>query len=644
MTLNSSSLLASVPVAKGDSLNPPSKQQNDHKSYPKNPSKPRKNHQLVKTTTRNRQKGPKNYNNEESEVILALSAKGKGRIKQQIDAGEFFQFQSYKDLKEYQEKHLMANKRGGGGNSRPYKRGGDNFSNKVRLKGMTFINVNYKFVVDGRQEYNTQLMDPNIPLDLHDIIRIIVPKGNACPICLTDQPVAPRMLTSCGHILCLSCLISLLDSEVPKAKKQEADAVVEKYRECPLCTSIIRTRDIKPVLVNHIDERFETPRINDDVVLTLMERSQLRSLTLPKSMHEFQDLIPDFPWISSNDGDNDVPDFSQYLRIFKGDMAYLVSLYELEKTQILHEFEQEKLLYNIDDKYIKLAIKDIDNDIQSWQQKFGEPKKPNTRAMEQERSNNNDFYYFYEAGFNAQSVYVLSPLDVKILKTNYDNQYSNMPSSLVAKIENIRYEELTEENALTRYKYLNHLPCGTTIGFIECNWKGNEYLSQETWTLFEDDLAHRSRTSSRKFKREEKNRIRALNEQETRTRNFFERENNPHPHNDEDNDNNYGYDGNLGTLSIVDHRELPPLLRRESDVSSTTSSITPEARGSTSGGFSGQMTTTIWGTQIPKAEVPEDSIEDDWDADEMIRKAREDFKKQNNGKKGRKKKVVLQLL
>lgn len=639
MALNSS-LLAPVTVAKFDSLLNPASKQNDQKSY-QNPPVSRKS-QLLKTSSRNRQKGPRSGTKWEKSDELDLSVaqqKGKGRNKQKIDAGEFFQFQSYKDLKEYQEKHL-GNRSRGNNSPRPFMNKRGDYPPKIQLKGMTFINVNYKFVVDSRQEYKSQLMDPNVPLDLKDVIRIIVPKGNACPICLTDQPVAPRMVTSCGHILCLSCLILLLDSALPKAKKQEADAVVEKYRECPLCTSIIRKKDIKPVLVNHTDERFETPRINDDVVLTLMERPQLKALALPKSMHEFQELIPDFPWISSGDHS---PDFSLYLRIFKADMAYLLSMYELEKQQILQGFEDEKELYNIDDKYIKLAIKDINDDIEMWQQKFGEPNV-HKLSPSQDEGSRDDSYYFYEAGFNAPSVYVLSPLDVKILKTNYDNEYTNMPSSLVAKIENIRYEELTEENALTRYKYLNHLPWGTTIAFMECNWKGNEYLSNETWKMFEDDLTQRSRTSARKFKREEKNRVRALNEEEIRTRNFFERENNPHRLKNDEYEDDYGYDGNMGTLSIVDHRELPPLLRRESDASSTASSSAAEGRGSSSGGYSGQLTTTIWGTQIPKAEVPEDSVEDDWDAAEMIRKAKEDFKKQNGGKKGRKKKVILQLI
>ena len=42
---------------------------------------------------------------------------------------------------------------------------------------MRFINVNFKFVVDGRKDYRVQELDPNVPVDTDDIIRIIAPRG-----------------------------------------------------------------------------------------------------------------------------------------------------------------------------------------------------------------------------------------------------------------------------------------------------------------------------------------------------------------------------------------------------------------------------------------------------------------------------------
>ena len=55
---------------------------------------------------------------------------------------------------------------------------------------MSFINVNYKFVVDYRNDYKAQQLDPNVPIDTKDILRIVVPKGNSCPICLSDEPLS----------------------------------------------------------------------------------------------------------------------------------------------------------------------------------------------------------------------------------------------------------------------------------------------------------------------------------------------------------------------------------------------------------------------------------------------------------------------
>lgn len=585
-----------------------------------------------------------NLNDDFSQKIETQIKHGKkfngSNRKNQISINHLLEFQSYKDLEEYQNRHAKPRRRNsnnmakstgyGNGKSRDY------YYSKVHLKGMSFINVNYKFVVDYRRDYKAQKMDPNLPVDINDILRIIVPKGNSCPICLSDEPVAPRMITSCGHILCLSCLLSLLESEVPIYKKREAPAIVEKYRDCPLCFSVIRSNEIKPVLVNNIDERFEVPKINDEVVLTLMNRPQERILALPNCFNEYHDVVDNFPWVNQLN-----PDFGQYLRIFKGDLKYILDMYESEKKNILDLYQEEKLLYNDDGKFAKIATANIDNDIEKWKSyyKDEEPSCPrlsedhHPKIKEMDSSNS---YFFYQTGFNASSTYVLSPLDVKVLKTAYKD-YTNLPSSLIAKIENIRYEELTPESSITKYKYLSHLPFGTSIGFLECNWYQNEYINHETWEMFKHDLSKRTKYSTKKLRKEEKDKTRAMNEEEARTRNFFERENNGQ--NTSDPYETQVEYGNFGSLSIIDHRELPAL--------------SSEAAGSSnneimSDSSTGEYQTTIWGTKIPKAEAANDDSDGDWDAEEMIRRAKEEIERQENGngkgkgkQKKKKKKLVL---
>ena len=97
-------------------------------------------------------------------------------------------------------------------------------------------------------------------------------------------------------------------------------------------------------MIDNIDERFEVPKVNDEVVLSLMVRPHDKVLALPSSHKEYHEVIDSFPWV--NQSILDMPDFGQFLRIFKGDLHYLLNMYELEKQTILAAYEEEKLLYN----------------------------------------------------------------------------------------------------------------------------------------------------------------------------------------------------------------------------------------------------------------------------------------------------------
>lgn len=546
--------------------------------------------------------------------------------KNQISINHLLEFLLYRDLPEYQHQQ-----------HRPRRNSGNNARNRrprLHLHGMRFINVNYKFVVDYRKSYRTQQLDPNVPVDTDDILQILVPRGNACPICLSDDLVAPRMITSCGHILCLTCLLSLLESEVPIHKKQESKVIVEKYRDCPLCGSIIRKHDVKPVQIDNVDERFEVPKINDEVVLTLMTRKSDKIIPLPSHLEYYGDAIDVFPWASQQE-----PSLWEYLRFFKGDLSYIVAMYEKEKKDILAAYELDKELYQDDGKFVKLALSNIDEDISKWSLKFSEDA-PAPRI--EERGNSSPVshtLYYYQSGFKSSTTYVLSPLDMKVLKSSYNQNYSQLPSSVIARVENIRFEELTAETATTKYKFLSHLPQGTSVGFMECNWKNNEFITQETWESFKVDLEKRSKQSLKRLKTEEKNRRRAINQEEKRAREFIERENNG---------TNYEYHGSsydhewmpsasFGSLTISDHREMP-VLSSGNPQSSTSDHSSDEQHA---------MQKTVWGTHIPKSEIKNIDEEEgqDWDAEEMIRRAREEMEKseaeKGPGKKKKKKKIIL---
>lgn len=514
---------------------------------------------------------------------------------------------------------------------------------------MRFINVNYKFIVDYRKSYSAQKLDPNVPVDTDDILCIVAPQGNACPICLSSELVAPRMITSCGHILCLPCLLALLDSEVPTSMKREGKAVVEKYTDCPLCASVIRRCDVKPVLVDTTDVRFDMPKVNDEIVLTLMAREANKIVPVPK--YTLDDVSSDlskklfvsgqFPWA-------DQLYTHPYLRIYKGDHTYVSTMYEREKEALRDAYEKDSDLFLADGKLLKLAILSIDGDLRSWKEKFeSEYKniensiapKPNSSysaALKPGSSDSNkSSFFYYQTGFKCPTTYVLSALDMKILKHSYGSDYSQLPPSIVAKVENIRYEEMHEELATTRYKYISHLPLGTLIGFLECNWEHNEYISGTVWNEFKLELLKRTKNSLRKITKEEKSRQRALNEEERRAREYIENENNGGSRPSDD-DPSWLNNAGMGSLTITDYREMPAL-----------SGDSPLDSRSLSADGAEPTQRSVWGTQIPKAEVVDENPEDAWDADEMIRRAREEIEKQElngKGKAGKKKKKYILLL
>lgn len=514
--------------------------------------------------------------------------------KNQISINHLLDFLSYRELEEYQinrsRKHVKRERRP----SREHH----------SLRGMAFINVNYKFVVDDCGDYTSQLIDPNVPFALDDIFQIIAHRGNQCPICLTDELVAPRMLTACGHILCLRCLLRLLESDLPRAQKRQSEAVVEKYRECPLCTSIIRKKEIKPVRISNVDERFEIPQVNEETVLTLMYRPHASLVALPVSMEELRPLAEPFPWISSDE-------FDAYLRVFRGSSEYLEEMFSAEKAQIRALQEEEQKAYG-EDPFTQRALDDIDAQLEAWKTSRRDKHPKNTeRSIEFDPAP----FRFYQAGFHSNTIYVLSPLDMKVLKTSYGN-YSEMPTSIVAPIENIRYDELSPETSLTKFKYLSHLPIGTTIGFMECNWRGNSFVNSEAWTSFKADLNKRSQSTARKLQKEEQDRLRALNEEELRTKAFYERENGTMT--DE-------MAANFQSLNLA-YPEMPVL--------------TSESMGD-SEESEADYRSTPWGTKIPKSELEAATeMHETWEANEMIRRAREDVNKEN-GKKKKKKRILL---
>ncbi|CAK9441062.1 uncharacterized protein LODBEIA_P49310 [Lodderomyces beijingensis] len=507
----------------------------------------------------------------------------------EIDVNRFIGFKSYTQTEEYQQNHQKNKRSTRRRTSSPAK----------KLTAMEYINVNFRFVVDSSKSYKIQEADPNIPINAPDIAAIIAPKSQ-CPICLTDDIVAPTMSLSCGHIMCLTCLLNMMQQEVPKAKKKESAAVVERYKECPLCSSVIRKAELKPVVFKNMDEQFEIPKVQEEVVLTMMARSSRNILSLPQTLAAQYDSY-DFP----NTKDEA---FVPYSRIVKADVDYVVSFLEDEKKTIIKNNEEEKALYG-EIPGVGDALCFIDKEIERWEKKVLDPPAQEDYS---ETTAEDKTFYFYQTGFNTTCTFVLSSFDMKLLKHNY-HTYDSLPTSIVVKIENIKYEELSQETVSSKYKYLGHLPVGSQIAFIECNWQDNDFISPETWSHFKDDLLRRSKLSNKKHSREEANRKRALRDEEVRTRQFYATENGD----SSDNDTMHEFTSKMSSISIIDNR---PAALSDPEISD------------------GEYQTTVWGTRIKSnkskpSSSPDDNNRESEEGEELIRRARENESKRSKKSK-----------
>lgn len=500
--------------------------------------------------------------------------------------------------------------------SRPQKGRRSNLDSatKVHLTGLSYINAHYQFVVDPSQMGPSAALDPNVPPSKESVVCVVANDTHfTCPICLLDEIVSPRMIVHCGHVMCLKCLLSLLDSEVPPAKKREAKLVVEKYRECPLCLCIIRAHEVLPVSFLQIPQF--SPKAGVEAEWTLMSRPHNRSVALPKDLLIVHDYMVDFPEAGSEPSE-----LEQHLRIIKGTLQGVLDMYAAEKDAILTNHAIEKELYGESDKYVTAAIKHIDAEVSDWMDRWS---KTATRITPLEPTSANPFL-FYQMGLSlGGTVYVLAPLDVRVVKSAFDDSYANLPSTITAPVENVTYEEFTPEKSVGRWKYLAHLPLGTQIGFVECDWSKHPIVSTNPdYKQFEAELIKRSKRSQSKVKREERNRQKALEWEERRTRDFYERENLGIP--PDTIDDYLGGGLGMGSLLIVDRTGTLP----ELTAAAPKNDEDPN-----------KYKKLVWGTTVLKLE--EDDL-DEQEASEMIRKAREAMEAMELlGKKQKKKKRIV---
>ena len=535
-------------------------------------------------------------------------------------------------------------------------------SPNLNLSGRYYINVNYKFIVDYRLSYKAQILDPNMPLDDATIVRVIINgKDYQCPICLSDEFVAPRM-TSCGHVFCYPCLIRLFASSAAEDEKktQRVQLPGRRSATCPLCNDVIREHQrLLPVLVNR--EEAEAPTPDEYAKFTLMYRPANRIFAQPVQLYlEKSEFEGNIPWIERGSTPTDFFDTSKYVkysRLMKCDEKFILSCFANELSALKTHKEYDKEVYHDSGLYYDLATNNIDEQIRSTKKSFAEEKSgsiaaPNYNHIDHDgalteeeinklliEQNNYNFdkeekgYFFYQCltSPNSKVKYFLSGLDVQILRAIY-GEYQYFPFNLRMKLENISYEDdIVTEDMIHRLKYVGHLPVGTSVGFCQLCWiePHNHLMPPDVFREFKKRLKERTRSTKDRKRREDHDKKAFDKELELRTLKFYASENNLPLE-------QYGHSdpalGGLSTSSVNLTDEFQPTL--------TTAYAASEE------GIDKQDTqfgTSVWGTKIPLSEEElKQKEEDSQDIERIIQEAKTSQGKQ--GKKGRRKKrIVLSL-
>jgi hypothetical protein len=473
---------------------------------------------------------------------------------------------------------------------------------KIHLVGKEFINANYRFVVDFRGDYRAQVFDPNSVIDDSKILSVIVPKGHQCPICLSEEIVAPRMI-SCGHIFCQTCLYRLLDSE--QATKKHA--LPRRYKDCPLCSLPVRPDETKLVL---IDEalNLDTPKPGEFSNFKLIAKGSDSILTIPYDLELNRSMLGSVPWYSE-------VELYPYLRIMKGGLKFVIDSLERDKSAIMTQYEEDKLLYNDNGIYTNKALDEIELKKQllrmSFDDDFNEP--PPLEWSSETASNaplsESHFYFYYQTAFTSSTKFFLSPLDVKVLLHTFGS-YSHFPPNMSLKVENVSYGHAVTDSNIKRLKFLSHLPLGTEFALIDIDWK--DTIDPDIYKKFSRELIERKRKLMSRRRKEDHDKKRYEYQQEEKTKQFYMQENNGWGSND--------FFGSTTSFANDPELDLRPLDSR--------SESQP-----------GNYTTTVWGTKIPKSN--EEGVDDDdydpFNTDELLKSLQATTKQ----RKSKKKKVVL---
>ncbi|KAL3231500.1 E3 ubiquitin-protein ligase MAG2 [Nakaseomyces bracarensis] len=407
----------------------------------------------------------------------------------------------------------------------------------THLHGDSFINVNYRLLVDDRYDYKELNNDPNKLVDKEKIVRVIVPKGQNCPICLNEVPIAPRMVT-CGHVFCSSCLINFFDIQEMVKNPNTGVMQKKKYKECPLCGSIVKPTNTKDVLFEDDYDFGKKPCVNNETAipipgkettLKLMCKPHDSLLALPVSSGLDPRKVGNFPSVK-------LREISEYSHIMKCGADFALQLYQNDINAIENQYEIDKALYNDSGKYVKQALESIHEKIssileqneESLVDRLADDFKNTLKFSDTNQYDDSNAFFFYQTYFKSPTKYFLTPLDIKILLTIFEG-YHKFPELLTVTVENVHYGTQVTEALIRRYKYMGHLPIGSEIALLDLDWRSVPFIEKDIYAKFATELKQRRRSLMLKKQREDKDKKSYEEKLEREQQEFYRRENLEYP-------------------------------------------------------------------------------------------------------------------
>lgn len=341
-----------------------------------------------------------------------------------------------------------------------------------RLNGSEYINLTCKFVV--KPGIHPRRVIPDVPLPRSWILRVIA-ASTECPICL-ETALVPRML-GCGHVMCLPCynrFVYLADD-----------------RLCPICGERFGKQTLPTSFLN-VDTRF-LPNEGHEIVLKLMSKAGSAQAVPAELFNDNSKKLPPLELL-------------EFCRVVEGSAEFCRQELSREVGELIRA-RSEALLDGEDEWPYRDAIAETKKqlssiDVQAPPDALSPPLEPVSAGPR---------FRFFQTAFEASNVYILHPLDVSVLKHAFGD-YDEFPSTLVVRVDAVTQTVLDRK----RFKFLSHLPSHSVLSLLECDWRG--ILPEEALKKYQKQLAARHRHHKSQKVAEERRRIQADAEMETRVK------------------------------------------------------------------------------------------------------------------------------